>query len=69
MKPVDTPNEQNVMTAGAMARILNRSTLGVMNALKRLNIGPDLVLGRISYYPKSAVETLRAEMRTYSPRK
>lgn len=52
-----------LMTAGQLAKNLNRSSYGVKKALKRLGIHPEAVLNMVSYYPATAEAALADAMR------
>jgi len=58
-------DEQQLTTAGELARTLNRSTYGVKKALKRLGIHPEKILSGTSYYDRAeALRILEKEMRS-----
>ena len=58
-----TPSPETHLTAGQLARRLDRSSYGVKKAIKRLGIHPKLVLGGISYYDTGIEKTLAQVMR------
>ncbi len=58
----EKPNEAP-LTAGELARRLQRSSYGVKKAIQRAGIDPVQVLGGISYYDPGIEETLAGFMR------
>ena len=57
------PATETLLTAGQLARRLQRSSYGVKKAIQRLRIDPVQVLGGISYYDAAIEETLGKVMR------
>lgn len=69
MQPETTTHDENpplletLLTAGQLARRLQRSSYGVKKAIQRAGIEPVLEIGGISYYNPKAEETLAKVMR------
>lgn len=61
-------NDETLMTAGQLAKRLERSTHGVKKAIKRLGILPERKLGGISFYLPTLLDTLGKEMRAANNR-
>ena len=58
-----TPSPETYLTAGQLARRLQRSSYGVKKAIQRQRILPVQVLGGISYYDPGIEKTLAEVMR------
>ena len=55
--------DETMMTAGQLARRLERSGYGVKKALQRMGI-PPVRMGGTSYYPSSVLDALGKAMRS-----
>lgn len=55
--------QETHLTAGQLARRLQRSSYGVKKAIQRLGIEPKQVLGGVSYYDAGVEATLTKVMR------
>jgi hypothetical protein len=65
MKPPKHPRPK-LLSANAIARRLNRSPQGVLDAIKRLGISPEVTLPNGNYFAESAVKMIEGGMRRHN---
>mgnify|MGYP000518895072 FL=1 len=53
----------NLIPAAEIARLIKRSKWGVIKAIRRLELEPDLEIGGVRYYHKDKSETIKDSMR------
>lgn len=63
MKPATPCKKTTLVTANKIAKILNRSTRGVMNTIERLNIHPQSGNGHFNLYDPEVIDKVQAAMR------
>jgi len=63
MKKAKRPHPPKLLSAHAIARRLKRSPQGVLDAIQRLGISPEVMLSSGNYFSESAVAKIESGMR------
>jgi len=63
MKPLSPCKTPALYTANQIAKIINRSTRSVLDAIRRLNIQATGTTGHFDLYAPEVIETVRCAMR------